>query len=73
VTLVPHTTSVRESRFETPLRVPFLREGAFDAQGIVTLPQVKLLRKLGRLRSEQLREVELSVAEWLGLSSTRGA
>jgi mRNA interferase MazF len=55
VTLVPHTTSVRASRFETPLRVPFLREGAFDAQGIVTVPHVKLLRKLGRLRSEQLR------------------
>ena len=41
--------------------MPFLREGAFDAQGIVTVPHVKLLRKLGRLRSEQLREVELSV------------
>jgi mRNA interferase MazF len=33
VTLVPHTTSLRGSRFEVATRVPFLKEGAFDAQG----------------------------------------
>ena len=31
-TLVPHTTSIRNSRFEVNLKVRFLREGVFDAQ-----------------------------------------
>ena len=38
VTLVPHTTSMRLSRFEVAFKVPFLREGAFDAQNLVTIP-----------------------------------
>lgn len=37
VTLVPHTTSLRQSRFEIQASPPFLRPGAFDAQGIVTV------------------------------------
>ena len=34
VTLVPHTTSLRGSRFEVPVAVPFLRAGAFNAQSL---------------------------------------
>jgi mRNA interferase MazF len=67
VTLVPHTTAVRSSRFECALRVPFLKEGAFDAQGIVTVPTVKLLRRLGTLHGEQLAKIERAVEAWLGL------
>jgi mRNA interferase MazF len=48
-TLVPHTTSTRQSRFEVPLKVPFLKLGAFDAQNIITIPTVKLIRRLGVL------------------------
>ena len=46
-TLVRHTTSTRGSRFEVPSNVRFLKPGAFDAQNIVTVPTVKLLRSLG--------------------------
>lgn len=67
VTLVPHTTSVRSSRFERPVAVPFLKAGAFDAQGLITVPSVKLLRRLGTLRIEQLKPVEEALAAWLGL------
>ncbi|MEW6667526.1 MAG: type II toxin-antitoxin system PemK/MazF family toxin [Thermodesulfobacteriota bacterium] len=67
VTLVPHTTSLRGSNYEVPLRAPFLRPGAFDAQGIVTVPMVRLVRPLGTLLSEQLKHVELTVCLWLGL------
>lgn len=35
VTLVPHTTSLRGSRFECIVANTFLRPGAFDVQGIV--------------------------------------
>ena len=38
ITLVPHTTSVRGSRFEVIVPVGFLKPGAFDAQGLVTIP-----------------------------------
>ncbi len=67
-TLVPHTTSVRSSRFESAVPVPFLKPGAFDAQGIVTVPTVKLLRRLGTLQPAQIKQVEQAIAQWLGLA-----
>ena len=66
-TLVPHTTSVRGSRFEVNLKVRFLREGAFDAQSLVTIPHARLIRKLGSLNNDQLVEVVRRVSLWLGL------
>ena len=68
-TLVPHTTSARNSRFELKLKVSFLRESAFDAQSLVTIPHAKLIRKIGTLPVTQLAEVERAVAKWLGLES----
>jgi len=66
-TLVPHTTSTRGSRFEVSIHVGFLRSGAFDAQNLVTIPTVKLLRKLGRLSQDELTVVENAVRFWMGL------
>lgn len=66
VTLVPHTTSVRGSRFEVDVKARFLKSGAFDVQNIITIPYVKLLRKLGELNSEQLTQVEDALLFWLG-------
>jgi mRNA interferase MazF len=54
VTMVPHTTSPRGSRFEATVSVPFLRAGVFDAQNLVTIPHVKLVRLLGKLSAVQL-------------------
>ena len=68
-TLVPHTTTLRSSRFEVKLKISFLREGAFDAQSLVTIPHAKLIRKIGNLPATQLAEVERAVAKWLGLES----
>lgn len=68
VTLVPHTTAVRGSAFEVPIRVGFLREGAFDAQNLVTIPLAKLIRRLGQLSPQQISMVENSVRRWLGLN-----
>lgn len=67
VTLVPHTTSVQGTRFEVAVRAKFLQGGVFDAQQIVTAPQVKLIRKLGDLPPDQLALVETVVRRWLGL------
>ena len=66
-TLVAHTTCVRGSRFEVKIKVRFLREGAFDAQNLVTIPHAKLIRKLGSLQPTELALVEDAVRLWLSL------
>lgn len=67
VTLVPHTTSLRGSRFEASFEARFLRPGGFDGQGLVTVPLPKLIRLLGRLTPTQLSQVEECICGWLGL------
>lgn len=66
-TLVPHTTALRNSRFEVELNIRFLRKGGFDAQNLITIPHAKLIRKLGTLTESQLREVKEKIRIWLGL------
>lgn len=66
-TLVPHTTSLRGSRFEVDVRVRFLRTGAFVAQNLVTVPHAKIIRKLGSLTPGQLDVVDEAVRTWLGV------
>src|SRR5947208_15974178 len=67
VTLIPHTTSVQGTRFEVVVATPFLKAGAFDVQQILTVPQVKLVRRLGILSANQLAPVEAAVRFWLGM------
>ena len=67
VTVIPHTTALRNSRFEISVPVRFLRPGAFDTQGIVTVPTVRLMNRLGTLAVDQLRLVERGVCAWLGI------
>jgi mRNA interferase MazF len=69
VTLVPHTTALRQSRFEVAVPLRFLRPGAFDAQGIVTVPTVRLMNRLGALTPDQIRSIEKGVCEWLGIKA----
>ena len=49
VTVVAHTTRIQGTRFEVAVKAPFLKAGVFDAQQVLTVPQVKLVRKLGDL------------------------
>lgn len=67
VTLVAYTTRPRGSRFEVEIAAIFLRPGVFDAQNLVTIPYVKLIKKLGVLTNEQLLQVENVVRLWLGI------
>jgi mRNA interferase MazF len=67
ITVLPHTTSIRGSRFEVEIKLPFLRPGAFDAQNLITIPRAKFVRKLGTLSEAQLSEVGDSVRTWLKL------
>jgi mRNA interferase MazF len=69
VTVVFHTTAVRNSQFEVKIEVPFLKEGAFLGQSVTTYPTVRAIRKLGVLNTTQLAEVEAAVFKWLGRSA----
>jgi len=67
ITAVAHTTSSRGGRFEVAVRAMFLKAGVFDAQNLVTIPEARLIRRVGVLRAEDLKSVEASVRAWLGL------
>jgi mRNA interferase MazF len=69
VTVVPHTTSVRGTRFEVAVSPRFLKSGAFDAQGIVTMPTVRLMRQIGTLSPQELQNVIRGDCLWLGIQN----
>ena len=69
VTLVPHTTKPRSSRFEVAIDVPFLRPGVFDGQSLVTVPFPKILKRIGALATADLSRIEDAVQAWLGLQT----
>jgi mRNA interferase MazF len=67
VTYVIRTTSMRRTRYEVPHAARGMPDGAFDAQGIASIPDVKLERRLGVVNSATLEEVEGAVRLWLAL------
>jgi mRNA interferase MazF len=67
ITLVPHTTSTRATQFEAVVPVRFLKSGAFDAQGLVTVPVVRATRLIGRLTPQQIAAIEKAICRWLQL------
>jgi mRNA interferase MazF len=67
VTLVPHTTTPRGTRFEIDLNLANLKSGVFDAQNPVTVSPAKLIRRLGSLAADEMTKVEDAVRMWLGL------
>jgi mRNA interferase MazF len=68
ITVVPHTTALRNSEFEVSVQVRFLdQRGAFLIQGVTSVPSVYAKHRLGVLSPEQLVKVEQKLREWLGL------
>ena len=65
ITVVPHTTSLRGSRFEINIPLAFLKPGAFLVQSPSTVPRVRALRLLGRMNELQIRSIEEGLLEWL--------
>lgn len=65
--LVPHTTSTRQTAFEAVVNPSFLKTGAFDAQGLVTVPVRHAIRKLGSLAPAQMQVIEQAICRWLEL------
>lgn len=71
LTVVPHTTDLRNSPFEVTVKAPFLQPGAFLVQGVSTYPKAWAIRKLGNLQVAQLQSVVDKLADWLGIQSTQ--
>jgi mRNA interferase MazF len=68
VTVFPRTTSPRGTRFEIAISVSFVaRHGVFDAQNPISATQAKLIRHLGQLSADPLKQIEDCVRSWLGL------
>jgi len=67
VTYVSRTTTVRGTPYEVPHQSFGMAPGALDAQGIGTVPDVKLLRRLGVVDRQTLAQVETCVRMWLAL------
>jgi len=67
VTYVPRTTALRSTRFEVAHQARGSEAGAFDAQGIGSIPIVKLERRLGMVDPVVVQQVEAAVKHWLGL------
>ena len=66
-TIVPHTTSIRGTRFEVNFSVRFLKDGAFDTQNILSIPHAKFIRKLGSLNDSQMKIISDAILFWLNL------
>ncbi len=67
VTYVPRTTSQRGTRFEVPHQARGFDQGVFDAQGLGSIPAVKLVRNLGVADATTIRAVETAIKAWLAL------
>jgi mRNA interferase MazF len=65
ITVIPHTTTLRGSRFEIDIPLPFLKPGAFLVQSPSTVPSVRAMRLLGRMTEFQIRSIEEGLLDWL--------
>jgi mRNA interferase MazF len=67
LSIIPHTTSLRSTRFEISLEVRGLQAGAFDVQGIRPIPPTVFIRRLGSLSPEQVNRIEDGIRRWFGM------
>ena len=70
ISVIPHTTTLRGSRFEINIPLPFLKPGAFLAQSPATVPSPRALKLLGRMTETQVRSIEDALLAWLEISRT---
>ncbi|HRI15690.1 MAG TPA: type II toxin-antitoxin system PemK/MazF family toxin [Verrucomicrobiota bacterium] len=67
VTYVVRTTSIRGTQYEVLHSLRGMPPGTFDAQGIASIPDLKLERRLGVVDAATLAKVEEAVRSWLAL------
>ena len=67
VTVLLHTTSLRNSRWELNIPKPFLKPGAFHLQQLHTISTIKLERRLGVLTADEMDRVRNALRNRLGI------
>lgn len=65
--VVPHTTAVRNNRWELAIPKPFLKPGVFHLQQVQSVPIVRLERKIGALSDAEFQLVRSKLADLLCL------
>jgi mRNA interferase MazF len=65
ITVIPNTTTLRGSRFEIHVPLPFLKPGVFLAQSPATVPAPRAQRHLGRMTEAHVRQIEDALPQWL--------
>jgi mRNA interferase MazF len=68
ITVIPHTTTLRGSRFEINVPLPFLKPGACLAQSPATVPAPRALKLLGRMAASEVRLIEDALLKWLEIA-----
>jgi mRNA interferase MazF len=63
VSYVIRTTTLRDTQYEVRHETRGMPNGAFDAQGLGSIPEIKLQRRLGLVDSETLAKVGTACME----------
>lgn len=69
ITVVAHTTALRQNRWELSISKPFLKLGAFHFQQIQSISVAKLERKLGTLDDAEWQSVQTMLMKRLSISA----
>lgn len=57
ITILPHTTALKGNRWEMAIPKPFLKSGAFHFQQIQSVSVAYLMRRIGALTHEEMKQV----------------
>jgi mRNA interferase MazF len=63
VTVIAHTTALKDSPWELAIQKPFLKKGAFHLQQIHSIPVSAFARLLGELKIDEMKKVEQKIIE----------
>ena len=69
VVVVPHTTALRNNRWELNIPKPFLKQGAFHLQQIQAVSIARLQKKLGTLSDDEFKHLKATLASLLKLTT----
>jgi len=69
VLVIPHTTAIRENRWEFPCRKSFLKPGVFHLQQIQPVSLNRLEMKLGALTADEFQMLGKQLATLLNLEA----
>jgi mRNA interferase MazF len=67
IVIIPHTTAVRNNRWELAVAKPSLKPGVFHLQQIQSVPIVRLERRLGELNATEFVIVRETLVRLLNL------